>query len=139
MEAKTATPPKVRRSGDVGAYPASPPKVPGTTPLDITPYCSRSPPRRLSAPAAPSIPPPLNGAATVAAPHPRSPPGHLGWSPQPRRTSERGAAPPLSPGIGLSPAGVGSPWGLSFGPAAAAAEAEEEEELAQVGGEPEHR
>jgi hypothetical protein len=115
---------------------ASPPKkaVRGTPPPATTAYCSRSPPRnpnprRLTESGAPSVPPPLNGAAIVPAPQGSSPP---------RRTSERSAAPPLSPGVGFSPATAGSPWGLGFGPAAAAEE-EEEEELATVGGEPEHR
>ena len=61
-------------------------KVRGTAPLSTTPYCSRSPTRRLSAP---SSPPPLNGVATVPSPQ--------------RRTS----------GAALSPGCRGSPWSLA--------------------------
>ena len=75
----------------------SPKKVRGTAPLSTTPYCSRSPTRRLSAP---SSPPPLNGVATVPSPQ--------------RRTS----------GAALSPGGRGSPWSLA---AAEEEEEEEEE------------
>ena len=64
----------------------SPKKVRHPTPLSTTPYCSRSPTRRLSAP---SSPPPLNGVATVPSPQ--------------RRTS----------GAALSPGCRGSPWSLA--------------------------